>query len=368
MIATYKLLSKIQCSDCHSIDTIEIPSPKEGRFYARGLEHCEFVIGAESDCPQSSGEGSHIDRLRSFSLRNPDLDWDERAILKEINPDISLAIDLVCDGTFDGAIEDKFDFIPKKAQVKFHLVALPEVIAWEENWSKNWRRITWEREVAAELAVIVRSFFLSSEDRRPYIVGLVGCPGSGKSTSSAILKTLLEASSFNVLVLPMDGYHLYLKDLETEDLVYRRGAEDTFDKLRFKEDLKRLTTTFSEISSEITFPGFDHQVGDPVEDSHRFKPSFHEVVIVEGLYLLRQHWGLSDIFHQTIFINSDIDLCMDQLKVRNLCIPGYTEEEIRTRVDAVDRVNAETVKTDKKRAGLVVNGLQSAERVTIEYE
>ena len=39
------------------------------------------------------------------------------------------------------------------------------------------------------------------------------------------------------MVLPADGYHMKLSDLKTQDLVYRRGAPDTFDVERFKNDL-----------------------------------------------------------------------------------------------------------------------------------
>lgn len=42
------------------------------------------------------------------------------------------------------------------------------------------------------------------------------------------------------------------------------------------------------------------------------------------------------------------------VKIRNKCIPGYTEAEIFKRVDEVDRVNAEKVEESKVFADHVV--------------
>jgi hypothetical protein len=57
----------------------------------------------------------------------------------------------------------------------------------------------------------------------------------------------------------------------------------------------------------------------------------------------------------TVFIDADVDICVQRLKIRNLCIPGYTKEEIELRCDAVDRVNAMTVLSSRGRATLIVS-------------
>ena len=58
----------------------------------------------------------------------------------------------------------------------------------------------------------------------------------------------------------MDGYHLYRKELNSEQ-TKRRGAPDTFNKAKFKEDLiKCIKNEF-----EYCFPSFDHSVQDPIE-------------------------------------------------------------------------------------------------------
>jgi hypothetical protein len=45
---------------------------------------------------------------------------------------------------------------------------------------------------------------------------------------------------------------------------------------------------------------------------------------------------------------------MERVRERNLCIPGYTPEEIVARVEAFDRANAMTLLKSKVRADVVI--------------
>jgi len=125
-----------------------------------------------------------------------------------------------------------------------------------------------------------------------------------------------------------------------DDVIYRRGASDTFDPSALARDLERIAHG-SEQSVHI--PGFDHAYGDPVQDQHVFERSEHDIVICEGLYLLHDQDGwerIQKFLDWTIFIEADLDECVSRLKERNKCIPGYTPEEIEVRCDRVDRANA----------------------------
>lgn len=66
----------------------------------------------------------------------------------------------------------------------------------------------------------------------------------------------------------------------------RRGAPDTFDSVRFKKDLLKL----KEIGKG-SFPSFDHALKDPFEDDIRIEATT-KIIIVEGLYLFLEEWGL----------------------------------------------------------------------------
>jgi len=206
--------------------------------------------------------------------------------------------------------------------------------------------------------------------RQPYMVALVGTPGSGKSISALLLANHLEeenndpntTTTTNVMVMPHDGYHYTLEYLKTfpnaEDYIYRRGAPDTFDPASLVRDLDRIKTGFDE--ELITLPAFDHSRGDPEPDTHAYDRSRHDIVICEGLYLLHDRDGWEDVasrFDYKIFMNSDVELCMERVKIRNQCIPGYTPEEIAERTEKVDRVNSLIVLSSKARADVLVDSL-----------
>lgn len=162
------------------------------------------------------------------------------------------------------------------------------------------------------------------------------------------------------ILLPfISGYHYPLDYLKTfpdaDDFLYRRGAPDTFDPRALLRDLDRVKNGDEDV---IKLPAFDHAKADPEPDTHIFDRNHHKIVLCEGLYLLHDQDGWEDIagmFDYTIFMNSDLDICIERVKIRNQCIPGYTPEEIEERCDKVDRVNAMTVLRSKTRADVIVD-------------
>ncbi|GKZ01288.1 putative kinase [Mayamaea pseudoterrestris] len=219
---------------------------------------------------------------------------------------------------------------------------------------------TWEPMVAETIRQKM-DHIINAE--RPYMLGLIGIPGSGKTISAMVLANILE-QTYNIqcFIAPHDGYHYPLQHLrvahsDADDIIYRRGAPETLDAEALARDLRRIRNGDEAI---ISLPGFDHAKGDPEPDQHVFDRSRHKVVLCEGLYLLHDRDGWQDVesfFDWKIFIDADIDECMQRLAVRNQCIPGYSPEEILIRVEKVDRVNALTVVESKDRADLVVESL-----------
>lgn len=218
--------------------------------------------------------------------------------------------------------------------------------------------VTWER----NMAKTIRDKVQSNSTRRPYIVGLVGMPGSGKSTSSIILANELQQLGLNCMIMPHDGYHFsmdYLRALaDADDAIYRRGAPDTFDAEGLYRDLHLIQGNGKEGDKEVVqVPGFDHAKGDPELNKYTFNRQQHDLVICEGLYLLHDEgsWaGIQSLLDFSIYIDSDIEDCIRRIKVRNQCIPGYSIEEILRRAELVDRVNAMTVLKTKSRAHVIV--------------
>jgi pantothenate kinase len=179
---------------------------------------------------------------------------------------------------------------------------------------------SWEPEMAQRIQLELTN----NKRMRPYMIALVGCPGSGKSVSAMILADALQKAGISCFVMPHDGYHYTLEYLQSlipdaADLVYRRGAPDTFDARALHRDLLSIRNGNEEI---VTLPAFDHARGDPEPDAHMFERGTHEVVVCEGLYLLHDQDGWDDIkqvFDFSIFINTDIETCMERVKIRNQC-------------------------------------------------
>jgi len=215
---------------------------------------------------------------------------------------------------------------------------------------------SWEKAMAQQILKKMKE----SPERRPFMVGLVGMPGSGKSVSVFLLANELEQHGVMSMTMPHDGYHYtmdYLKSfINSDDAIYRRGAPDTFDAVGLYRDLERIRNNASG-EDLIKVPGFDHANGDPEPDQHIFDRNHHQVVICEGLYLLHDDDGWADIkelLDFSIFMESDLDVCIERVKIRNQCIPGYSRDEIIERAEKVDRLNAITVLHSKYRADVVV--------------
>jgi pantothenate kinase len=217
---------------------------------------------------------------------------------------------------------------------------------------------SWEPQMADKIIQMVQEKRQNGDAKKPFMVALVGGPGTGKSVSAMLLASILDAKKYATMVTPHDGYHYSMDFLRTfpdaQDVIYRRGAPDTFDPISLLRDLDRIRNGDEDI---IKLPAFDHAKGDPEPETHIFDRNQHKIVLCEGLYLLHDQDGWEDIasmFDLTIFMDSDVDVCMERVKIRNQCIPGYAPEEIEERCEKVDRVNAMTVMRSKARADVVV--------------
>lgn len=94
--------------------------------------------------------------------------------------------------------------------------------------------------------------------------------------------------SSKLSVFPHDGYHLPMDQLrqypDAADMIYRRGAPDTFDPVALQRDLDRIRNdSYTEGNALVYVPGFEHEKGDPEPDKHIFDRQHHKVVIAEGL-------------------------------------------------------------------------------------
>lgn len=179
------------------------------------------------------------------------------------------------------------------------------------------------------------------------MIGIVGCPGSGKSTTSLTLKNLIP----NLEIIPMDGFHYYRSELDKFDdpveAHARRGAHHTFNSEKFIDSLLLLKKNGSG-----TFPSFDHKIGDPIEEDIIVCSAKHKVIIVEGNYLLLdlEPWiKLRNILDYIFFIDAGDAMIRSRVVNRHMST-GLSHEAAVFRFETNDLLNALVILGTKHRA------------------
>jgi pantothenate kinase len=116
---------------------------------------------------------------------------------------------------------------------------------------------------------------------RRIIVGIGGCPASGKTTAAGRLAHMLEARGVPAVHLPMDGYHFSnarLKQLALEGI---KGDLRTFDVTAYRDKLAELK---SRPDARVTAPDYVRAIHDVVPNAITI-PADTAVLVTEGIYV-----------------------------------------------------------------------------------
>ena len=192
------------------------------------------------------------------------------------------------------------------------------------------------------------------------LIALAGLPGSGKSTLAARLaaEVNVAAGPGTMATLGMDGFHLTkaeLRRMPDPDAAFaRRGAPWTFDVPALVSRLRALKGAAGH--SAVGWPGFEHEVGDSMEDAYVVGPGTR-LVLVEGLYLLHPEGGweeLGSLWDTRWYLDTPLEVAMERLTARHQTVWGLTRAEAERRVAANDRLNAEIVARTRDRADCLV--------------
>ena len=138
---------------------------------------------------------------------------------------------------------------------------------------------------AAQAVHRVSTRFLGTEDRKvPYIIGVAGSVASGKSTTSRILRALLQRwrTSPKVELITTDGFLLSNAVLDERKLAERKGFPESYDRgalIRFLSDMKSG-------KANVKVPVYSHLIYDilPGQFVTIDQP---DILIVEGLNILQ---------------------------------------------------------------------------------
>lgn len=223
----------------------------------------------------------------------------------------------------------------------------------------------------------------SSTAKKPrVIVAVAGRPGGGKSTVVQVIAAALreklqqqrnldgtpaagsthDSGLVEVAVMPMDGYHLYRKELQAmpnaAEAVRRRGAEWTFNPAKMSRDLTAIcSANESGCYDDVRVPSFDHGVGDPKEEDITISGKAG-IVIVEGNYVLYRgttDWAaVNDHFDIKIYLQCDRAICTERLCRRHMKAWRISRAEAMVRATGSDCVNGDLTDTTAANADLVI--------------
>jgi len=192
------------------------------------------------------------------------------------------------------------------------------------------------------------------------LLGVVGSPGSGKSTLTEALLAALRADppagegADWVAHVPMDGYHL--ADVELERLGRRqaKGAPDTFDAGGYVALLARLRAA-DPADAVVYAPAFERGLEQPLAGAIPV-PAAARLVLTEGNYLLLDsgRWPeVAPLLDEVWFCALRDDVRLDRLLDRHVRF-GKPPDVARAWVASVDEPNAELIEATRVRADLVV--------------
>ncbi len=192
-----------------------------------------------------------------------------------------------------------------------------------------------------------RARALAAGPRR--LLGLVGPPGSGKSTVAQALADALGAAA---VVVPMDGFHLAQIELERLQRAHRKGAPDTFDSAGYVALLRRLRQP---VPDEVVYaPTFNRSLEEPIAGAVPVPPEV-PLVITEGNYLLLPdgHWAqVAPLLDEVWYVEVPDDLRQERLVSRHQQ-HGRSVDAARAWVEATDEPNARLIAAHRDRATCV---------------
>ena len=180
------------------------------------------------------------------------------------------------------------------------------------------------------------------------ILAVAGAPGAGKTT---ITQSILQAlGPENVVIVPMDGFHLSNTILKKWDRRSRKGAWDTFDASGYIHLVNRIKHQKEDI---ILAPDFDRDIDESIGGVIEVSVNT-PLILLEGTFLFSEHglWPkLLPLIDHGWFVHLESSIRQQRLIQRHMK-HGMDLKQATQWALSTDEANAKAVELDYKRASL----------------
>jgi Panthothenate kinase len=186
----------------------------------------------------------------------------------------------------------------------------------------------------------------------PYIVGISGSPGAGKTTLAKAITAELLRHEVAAAYVPMDGFHLADVQLERLGLLSKKGSISTFDAAGYVNLIKRIKHPDG---FTVYAPNFERDLEQPIAGAIPVFPDTN-VVITEGNYLLcpDEPWvQIRTLASQIWHYQTPTVLRQKRLVARHV-ESGKSLQEATQWVQNVDELNAQLIEEWAPAASLII--------------
>lgn len=155
---------------------------------------------------------------------------------------------------------------------------------------------------------------------KPYIIGIAGGSGSGKTF---FLKCFLEHfKPEEVCLVSQDDYYIPVAHNMTpeENKLYNFDLPSTIDNRHFLDDIQKLIRYETVHKLEYTF-------NNPNAVPKTLEVTPAPIIIVEGLFILHFK-AIADLLDMRIFIEADGEVALQRRLKRDLLERGYTHDDV----------------------------------------
>jgi pantothenate kinase len=160
------------------------------------------------------------------------------------------------------------------------------------------------------------------------IVGLGGCPASGKTTAASEFTRLVSAGRAGFAAhLPMDGYHFTNAKLERLGLERIKGDRQTYEVAAFRDKIAEFKRR---PGVRLTAPDYVRRIHEVVEDAIAIEADT-EVLVTEGIYVgfPREGWAeIRNALDLLFYVDTPPEECLARIAARNRAA-GRDEATIR---------------------------------------